>query len=116
VGENIDIGGREGPLSQHFGNGSSGSVGSVYDTPVTVTALHGQVELAIVVIAVIVAQIKVDALFHQPFNTAPTVADGEFHSVSVAQASPGCQGIGHMRVHGIPIVQHGSHAALRPEG
>tara|TARA_B110000908_G_C10001699_1_gene334413 strand:- start:361 stop:516 length:156 start_codon:yes stop_codon:yes gene_type:complete len=51
---------------------------------VAVTALHRQVELLTWPIAGSFSKIEIDALFYQPFDTASAVADGEFHSVSVA--------------------------------
>ena len=61
------------------------------------------------------AKIEIDALFHQPLDTASAVADSEFHSLPAAQAGSGCECVGHMGINGIPGVEHGSHAALRPK-
>ena len=88
----------------------------MYNTSVAVTALHREVELPTQPIAGSFSKVEIDALFYQPFNTASAVPHSEFHRLALAQPGPGGQGVGHMRINGISVVENCSHAALRPKG
>ncbi len=87
------------------------------DTPVTMAAFAGQVELeATVVDAVVLVTGKGHALLDKPLDGFAAVLDGEAHGVFMAQAAAGIEGVLDMRLHGVGIVQHCRDTALGPEG
>ncbi len=71
---------------------------------------------AVLEIGGVLPQIKIDALFYQPLHAASAVADSKLHSIAVAQAGPGREGVRDVGVNGVTVMQYCSHAALRPIG
>jgi len=116
LGEDFNIGRRQGALGQDFRNGAAGAVGGVDDAAMAVAALHREVELLGVGVRLVLAQVEVHTLFHQPLSAAARVAHGEFHRFPVAQPGARGQGVCDVGIHRVPVVQYRRHAALCPEG
>ena len=59
---------------------------------------------------------KGHALLDQPLNGAAAMAHGVAHRRFIAQATTGDEGVLHVRINAVALIQHGCHTALRPKG
>jgi len=106
VFENLDVGMTDKLFDQGGGYCLAGGIGSMKNTAVTVAALAGQVELSSLVAG------KIHAHLDQPVDHRRAVFDSETHGILMAQAAPGDQGVLHMGLHAVLVVQHHGYAAL----
>ena len=113
VCENIDIVTGQGIFDQHLRDRLAGGIGGVNHAAVAVATFHGQVKFTAVVL---VAAVKYNAEFHQPFDHAGTAADDELDHILFAEAGTGRHGIGDMGLDGVILIEYRCHAALGPEG
>ena len=116
VFQQLDIGVGLRLLQQGIEDRRAGGVGRVNDAAMAVPALPGEVE--VVGLGAILAPPagKGHALIHQPADRIATVADDLTNGVLVAESATGNQGVLHMGIDGIRVIQHRRHATLRPEG
>ncbi len=85
----------------------TGGIGAVNNTAMAVTALFGEV-----IIAIGVFFGEVNPLVDQPLNCRFAVFDRKTHGVFVAQAGAGNQRVGNMGVNRILIVKYRGNPAL----
>jgi hypothetical protein len=86
------------------------------NAPMAVATLAGQVKLEAAVFgAGLFITGKGHALVDQPLDRLFTVLDGKTHSVFMAQATAGVEGVIDVGLDGIGVIQNGCNAALGPE-
>ena len=91
VGENLYIAGCGSTLREYLGNRTARAIRGMDNATVAVSALHGQVEFAVFRPGLVLPQVKVHALRHQPLNAASAVAHGELYCFTGAQPRAGLQ-------------------------
>src|SRR5690606_31180088 len=114
--QQFDVGTLSGFVEQGSENRCARGVGGVNDAPMAVTAFAGQMELEPPVLgAGLLIAGKGYALIDKPLNGFFAVLDGKAHSIFVAQAAAGVEGVIDVGLNGIGVVQNGSDTALSPE-
>ena len=103
-GHQVDIGCSLGTICENLGNGTTGSVSGMDNSPVTVATFHGEMKLPEFCVGLIVPTVEINALRNQPVDDFSALANRESHRIGVAQAGPSGKGIGNMLLNRVSIV------------